>query len=138
MAELFCEVVTPARVVFSGTATLVVVPGEVGELGFQPLHAPLAALLGVGEVRLTFADGGKEFIAISQGYVKVLEDKVTILTESAELSSEIDAKYAEKQLEDARSRLSQEDLSDVEVLKAEMELKRAQARLKVAERRQKN
>lgn len=135
--ELLVEIVTPEKVAFSGKATLVVVPGAAGELGFQPLHAPLAALLTVGEVRLTFADSSKEFVAISGGYVKVFEDKVTIMAETAEKSSEIDMKRAGEALDRARDQLEQGSGEEIDLLRAQLALRKAEARLKVAEKKKK-
>ena len=55
---LLLEIVTPERLAYRDTVDAVNVPGSDGELGILPHHAPLLAMLGVGELR--FRKGGTE------------------------------------------------------------------------------
>ena len=48
---LLLEIVTPERLAYRDTVDSVNVPGSDGELGILPHHAPLLAMLGVGELR---------------------------------------------------------------------------------------
>lgn len=82
-AALKVSIICPERRVFEGDAELVVVPAWDGEIGILRGHAPLMALLGDGELRLKH-EGGEQRFAVAGGFVQVIDDQVTILSESAE------------------------------------------------------
>ena len=87
--RLRLEVATPTRLVVSGEADEVVVPGVEGSFGVLPGHAPLLSLVGTGEVM--YRTGREEHhLAVSGGFAEVGPDHVTILTETAERPEEID------------------------------------------------
>ena len=83
MAELDCEILTPAGRVFEGRAEMVVVPGAEGELGVLPRHSAIIARLKVGEVRVKFAGNEWRSWAINEGYFKMQYDRATVLVEDA-------------------------------------------------------
>ena len=81
--RLRLEVATPTRLVVSGEADEVVVPGSEGSFGVLPGHAPLLSLVGTGEVM--YRTGREEHhLAVSGGFAEVGPTHVTILAESAE------------------------------------------------------
>lgn len=122
------EIVTPEKKVFTGDVSFVVVPGELGELGILPNHAPLVSGLKIGIVRVQ--QEGKPFkVAISGGFVEVRNNKVTILADTAEREDEIDRERAEAARERAEKRLS-EKAADLDLKRAELALQRALNRLK--------
>lgn len=125
------EVITPDRVVLSDNQiTSVVVPGSEGYLGVLANHAPLVAELGVGRLELRRADGGSDAMALTGGFVEVLDNTVTVLAQTAELAQEIDPERAEKAVKRAEERLTTG--SDVDMDRAQAALKRALNRLNVA------
>lgn len=77
------EIVTPKGIIFSGNAKGAQFPGSEGELGILPNHASLVTLLDTGIIEVTDLDDDIERVAISWGYLKVSEDKVTVLAEGA-------------------------------------------------------
>jgi len=77
------RVVSPAETVFEGEAAALVVPSWDGQLGVLPGHAPLLALLGVGELTVDRPGGGSEAFQVAGGALKVQDDEVTVLTEYA-------------------------------------------------------
>lgn len=128
------ELATPARLVVSTGADEVVVPGAEGYFGVLPGHAPLLALLGVGEVR--YRSGREEhYLAVCGGFAEVSADRVTILAESTERPEEIDVARARAARERAESRLALRGGEDVDVARAMTALRRAETRLQVAARR---
>jgi len=132
MADTFqLEIVTPEkRVVETGAAEEVQIPGKNGYLGVLPGHAPLITELAVGEV--TFRENATEqHLAVAWGFAEVLPNKVTILAETAERPSEIDVKRAREAKERAEQRLTSGDTS-VDVERALDSLHRAESRLDVA------
>lgn len=77
------SVISPEQTVFDGAADAVVAPAWDGELGILRGHAPLMALLGSGQLRIT-RGGGTETFRVSGGFLQVLDDVVTVLSEQTE------------------------------------------------------
>ena len=74
------DIVSLERSVFSGRASFVVIPGEQGDLGILPGHAPLMAELRPGWVRVDQGDPvAEEHFYVSGGAVEVQPERVTIL-----------------------------------------------------------
>jgi len=139
MADTFqLEIVTPEKKVVATTAEEIQIPGRNGYLGILPGHAPLITELAVGEISYRENSGSssgsnsnEQRLAVAWGFAEVLTEKVTILAETAERPSEIDAERARKAKERAEQRLTSGD-SSVNVERALDALQRAQARLDVA------
>lgn len=83
MASLDVRVVSPQKIVFEGAASSLVAPAWDGDIGVLPGHAPLLALLGVGELSVDRPGGGSDTFHVAGGVLKVERDKVTLLTEYA-------------------------------------------------------
>lgn len=83
MAALNVRVVAPDRVVFEGAASSVVAPAWDGQVGVLPGHAPMIALLGVGQLDIDLKPNGSDRYQLAGGVMKVENDEVTILTEYA-------------------------------------------------------
>ncbi|MDN9009205.1 F0F1 ATP synthase subunit epsilon [Brevibacillus laterosporus] len=131
MSKMVIEIVTPERVVYSGEATMVIARGVEGELGILPNHTPLVTPLKIAPVRIK-QEGDKEtVIAVSGGFMEVRGQKVTILAEAAEQSTDIDTARAELAKQRAEKRLN-EKFPDLDVHRAEYALQRAIVRLDVA------
>ncbi len=78
------DVVSAEESIFSGLAELVVVPGEMGELGIYPRHAPLLTRIKPGSVRLKLPNQSEDtLIYVSGGMLEVQPDLVTILADTA-------------------------------------------------------
>jgi F-type H+-transporting ATPase subunit epsilon len=122
------EVVSPESVLFSGEATMVITRTlGGGEIAFQAGHAPFLAALTENHTRVFLADGSVEDIAVHGGFVEVSNNKVSILSDSAELGSKIDVERARAAL--ARSEESLRGEADEAAASAKA---RAQARLRAA------
>ena len=128
------ELATPTRLVVAETADEVVVPRSEGYFGVLPGHAPLLALLGVGEV-LYRIGRDEHYLAVSGGFAEVGPERVTILADSAERPEEIDLVRARAARERADGRLTARAPEDTDYRRALSALARAQARLQVAARR---
>jgi F-type H+-transporting ATPase subunit epsilon len=102
---------------------------EGGEIAFMAGHAPFLGALGVGMVRIKKADGGEEAAAVHGGFVEVRDNRVIVLSDVAELASQIDVDRARRAKEAAEHKDS--GMDDAE---AEAALRRANARLAAAER----
>ena len=80
---LHVVVISPETTVYEGAADSVVAPAWTGELGILRGHAPLMALLGEGDLRVT-TGGRTERFHVQGGFLQVLDDVVTVLSEHAE------------------------------------------------------
>jgi len=128
------EIVTPERQAYSDEVDAVVCPGIDGELGVLPHHAPLLSLLGVGELRIR-KGGEEEYFAIAGGFVQVRPDKVVIMAELADLSSEIDLEAAEEARNEAERALQQGFDEPADLARARAAMERALLHIRVGERR---
>jgi F-type H+-transporting ATPase subunit epsilon len=98
-----------------------------GEIAFLAGHAPLIGSLEIGIVRIKTPGGGEEAAAVHGGFVEVRDNRVIILSDVAELASQIDVERARRQRDDAEERLRHIHDADCEA-----QLRRAQVRLEVA------
>jgi len=130
---LMLEVVTPERKVLSEEISSIIVPAIEGYLGILPNHAPMISGLEPGVVKYKVAGEYKK-MAISGGFLEVSDNKASILANTAEMAEEIDLKRAQASKERAEKRLHNKN--GVDLLRAEMSLKRAIARLRVTGREQ--
>ena len=131
---LTLQIITPERIVFEEqNVDSLTVPGAEGELTILPEHAALMTALRPGPV--VFRRGNDEVdLALSGGFMEVRDDKVIVLADTAERSDEIDAARAEEARERARQQLAHRD-ADIDFAATMASLERAQARLRVSERR---
>lgn len=122
------EVVSPEQVLFSGQATMVITRTlGGGEIAFLPGHAAFLGALQECHTRVFLENGSVEDIAVHGGFVEVSNNKVSILSDSAELGSAIDIERARAAKERAEATLRHEH--DAEAVSA---LSRAHARLHAA------
>jgi F-type H+-transporting ATPase subunit epsilon len=130
MAETIqLEIVTPERLVVNETAEEIQIPGKSGYLGILPGHAPLITELAVGEI--TYRTGGQlKRLAVAWGFAEVLQNKVTILAETAERAEEIDVKRAQSAQQQAEQELKKSGPGGNP--EAEAALARANTRIDVA------
>ena len=134
---LTLEIVTPEEKLYLGSADSVVLPTRSGEVGILPGHLPLITMVEPGELVLTnpgpnkaLPDGhedrdkpGPNELAVDKGFVRVLGDVVSVLTEAAINVEEIDLskveeaeERAKKSLEEARKK---KDIDPAEIEKLE-------------------
>ena len=126
MAEpLTVEVVSPEAVLYSGQATMVITRTlGGGEIAFQAGHAPFLGALIENHTRVFLVAGTVEDFAVHGGFGEVSTNKVSILSDTAELASQIDVERARAAKERAEAQLRHGH--DAEALSA---LSRANARL---------
>ena len=134
MEALRLEIVTPDKVVLEANVDYVGAPGVDGEVGVLPGHIPLLAALSIGE--LYYKQGAETHWAfVAGGFAEVSDNKVSILAEAAELSSDIDVDRAQQALERAQARLeAKPGKADVDLIRATAALQRAVGRIHVASR----
>jgi len=97
-----CKVVTPEKVVLDTEAEFVALPAWDGEIGVLRHRAPLMVKLGIGILRVTTADG-KEQMAIDGGFAEMVDNQLSILTEGAHFSTDLDRDAVQQALADAQA-----------------------------------
>lgn len=131
MSELFLEIISPSRQVFSGEIKSITVPGTKGRFQVLKNHAPIISTFEIGMIRVDLKDKPKYF-ATAGGTIEVLNNKVLVLADSIESADEIDLDRALKAKERAEKRLSEKS-HDIDVERAQAALARALNRIKVKE-----
>jgi F-type H+-transporting ATPase subunit epsilon len=154
------ELVTPERILLTGSASEVILRTGEGDVTFLAGHTPLVGTVEPGVVRVARPEGGVVKVAVHGGFVQVEQDvpagsdaagegagasgtRVTVLAGVAELAEEIDTERARVALEGAESRVAElggsarssgeGDEPDAELVEAEAALRRAQVRLEASE-----
>ena len=127
------EVVTPDRIFFGGETDMTIVRTTEGDLGILHDHEPLVAPLRVGSIRVKQENGTFRWAACTEGFVIVNDEKVTIITDSAEWADEIDVDRAQKAKERAEHRLHihKVENKDIDVARAKAALERAINRMRL-------
>lgn len=133
MATMRLEIITAERVVYSDDVEALVAPGTEGDLGILPHHAALMTMLQPGELMVR-KDGEETYLAVTGGFLEVMENRISILADAAERSEEIDEERAQAAMELAQERIAMRS-ADVDLEQALSQLRRATVRLSVARRR---
>lgn len=133
MATLRLEIVTTEAKTYSEDVDMVTIPGSEGELGILPMHAPLMTQLKPGELKIK--QGGQETsLAVGGGFAEVTGDRVSILTDMAVRSSDIDEAAAQAAIDRAKAALEDKSLGEEGQAAAQAEIARSLARLHVKRR----
>ena len=79
---LTLEIITPDERVLNTEAKEVIMPTEMGEVGILAGHVPMVTKIIAGELKVV-NESGTEFIAVDQGFARVLGNTISVLTEAA-------------------------------------------------------
>jgi F-type H+-transporting ATPase subunit epsilon len=123
------ELVAADRLVWSGEATRVIARTTEGDVGVLPNHAPMLAVMVDGIVDVTTSDGETWVAAVNTGFLSVAGNRISILSEQAQMTHEIDLERARQDLQRAES--SGENSDDASEAAARAW---AEARIRAAER----
>ncbi|MGB6309888.1 MAG: F0F1 ATP synthase subunit epsilon [Steroidobacteraceae bacterium] len=127
------DIVSAEGQIFSGEASMVFVPGKLGDLGIAPRHAPLLTMLKAGEVRVQSEGAEEQSFYVGGGTLEVQPNRVTVLADTAARAKDLDeaaALAAKQRAEDAlRQRTDKVDIAE-----AQAELARVVAQLRAIER----
>lgn len=127
------DIVSVEKQIFSGDVEMILVSGEMGELGIAPGHSQLLTTLRPGFVKATLPDKSEEVFHISGGMLEVQPYRVSILADTADRADDIDEQAALAAKEQAEKVLAGNS-SDIDVARATAELAEAIARLRTLQR----
>ncbi len=123
------ELVAADRLVWSGEAKMVIARTTEGDVGILPNHAPMLSLMVQGIVDVTTSDNETWIAAVDAGFLSVANNRISILSEHAEMSHDIDLEKARADLERTKTEGAADDDA---VEKAEQAW--AEARIRAAEK----
>jgi F-type H+-transporting ATPase subunit epsilon len=126
--QLQVDIVSAEQQIFSGPADMVIAPGEDGELGIMPEHAPLLTRIKPGTIRIQQGGQDTEVIYVSGGMMEVQPDRVTVLADTSVRAHDLDeakALEAERQAKEALINKT----GALDIAKAQAELAEAAAQL---------
>lgn len=130
-------VLSAERELYSGEATAVTAPTEMGEITVMSNHIPLVSNLHAGELTIRKADGKTDWLFAGGGVLEFTpENECRVLADVAERVEEIDEKRAEEAKERAKKTLEAAE-SEPEVAAAQASLMKAIARIRIAEKNRK-
>ncbi len=131
------SLVTPDGAVYEGEVEMIIVPGQIGDIGVLARHAPLIATLRAGSTRVHPGDGAEVLeYATGPGFFQVLENRAIALVDAAVEASQIDDAAARAQLEAAQAELEAIDRGDstADRWQVEQRIRHAENQLSVAGR----
>ena len=88
-SPLTVEIITPQKVVYSGKAVSVSMPGSLAPFQVLSRHAPIVSSLEVGLIRIVGQNNNYTWFAVGSGFTEVLANRVSILVEHAVEASSI-------------------------------------------------
>jgi F-type H+-transporting ATPase subunit epsilon len=125
---LHVDIVSAERQIFSGLAEMVIAPGESGELGILPEHAPLLTRIKPGTVRILQTGAEEEVIYVSGGMMEVQPDRVTVLADTSVRAHDLDEAKATESLRLAKEALAN-NTSAMDIARAQAEIAQAVAQI---------
>jgi len=125
---LHVDIVSAEAEIFSGTATMVFAPAEMGEVGISPRHTPLLTRLKPGEVRVQTQQGEELSFFVSGGLLEVQPHIVTVLSDTAIRADDLDEAQALEAKERAEKMLADKS-ADIDYAMAQAELAQSMAQL---------
>ncbi len=132
------DVVSAEEQIFSGLAEVVVVPGEMGELGIYPRHTALMTRIKPGSVRIKRPDQEQEeVIYVSGGMLEVQPNVVTVLADTAIRGGDLDEARALEAKQAAEEAIKNRT-SDIDYAAAQAELAEAIAQLRAIQQLRKH
>lgn len=131
--KIHVDVVSAEGEIYSGEANRVFVPGEMGEIGILPRHAPLLTRLKPGDLRIQVEDEAEQSVFVSGGLLEVQPHLITVLADTAERAEDIDEAKAEQAKQQAEQAISEAG-DEESMARAQARLAEAAARLDMLQR----
>lgn len=132
MSTIRVDIVSAEKELYSGDAVMVYAPASQGEVGIAPQHAPLVTQMSPGEVRVELENGEELGFFVSGGLMEILPKVVTILSDSADRTEDLDEEAVLKAKEEAEKAFADVHESNFEF--AQQQLIEASARYEAMQR----
>lgn len=133
MANFKLEIITPIGKKFSQEIEFVKVRTTEGDMGILPNHAPFVAALQPEEISIKVTKGNEIKYYISNGFIEINNNNVTIIVDEALLPEEIDIEMAKKEVQLAQEKLKKVN-EDKQIMLVQKTLQDALMKVKIAEK----
>lgn len=135
MSGFYLKIISANRVFFSGRCSSLIIPAIDGEKEILAHHENMVIAVDDGEMRFKIEDENQwNYAVVGMGFVQIVNNRVTLLVETAERPEEIDEKRAREAMERAKESLRQKQ-SIQEFYHTQANLARAMARLRIADKK---
>lgn len=131
MSTFSLKIIASDKVFYNGRAEMVTVPALDGEKCLLAHHENIVIATDVGALRFRTEDGTVCEAIVGKGFAEAMNNRVTVLVDTAERPEDIDAKRAEEALERAKEQLRQKQ-SIQEYYHSQASMARAMTRLKLS------
>lgn len=128
------EIVTPERVVLKEDVLQATIPTRNGEITILPNHIPLVSILKPGVLEVKRPDNQIEIISVSGGFIEVLEGKIVILADTAEIAHELDEQRIEEARQKAEDMKKWKDIDEMQFAEISALIEKQMARSKAVKR----
>lgn len=128
--KLIAEIITPEKIVYKEEADEVIVPSINGQISILPNHVRLITQIVPGEL-IIIKDNQHFPVAITNGFMEVDNNHISILANFAERAEDIEIAKVEEAKQKAE-KLMNEKATDNELKIAEAELQKTILQLRVA------
>ena len=102
--HLVLSIYASNKLAFAGRAKTLTIPAVDGEQAFLAQHENIVAAIIPGEMRFEEADGTKHVLAVSSGFVEMINNRVKLFCLTAESPEEIDIRRHRKRRREQKSR----------------------------------
>ena len=126
------KIIASDRVFYEGRCRKLILPAPDGEMGILANHENMVIAVKVGDARMEIEEGNWVDVAVGRGFAEVVNNRVTVLVDTAERPEEIDVRRAEEAKERAEEQMRQKQ-SIQEYYRTQASLARAMNRLKVSQ-----
>ena len=107
MADFQVHILAADHTLYEGPCQSLVVPALRGQYGILAHHSNTVCGIVPGRLTYRTPDGTEQVLAVSSGLVKMEDNDVLVLVDSAERPEEIDANWAQREADEAREILLQ-------------------------------
>ncbi len=126
------KIIASDKVFYEGRCRKMTIPAADGEIGILPNHENMIIAIVVGIGRVEIEEGKPLEVALGGGFAEIVNNRVTLIVDTAEKPEDIDIRRAREQRERAEEQLRQKQ-SIQEYYHTQASLARAMNRLKLAQ-----
>lgn len=126
------EIVTPDKKFFNDDVEMIVVNTSRGQIGVLKNHAPMVFAVIAGTIKIR-KDNQDKRAFVSEGFMEVNNNVVTLMVDAAEWPEDIDVNRALRAKERAQEMLSRK-LAEKEYIRSKAALLRAVERIKITKK----
>ena len=126
------KIIASDKVFYEGRCRKLTIPAPDGEMGLLPNHENMVIAIAVGIARMETGEGNQQEIALGQGFAEVVNNRVTLIVDTAERPEDIDVRHAQEQRERAEEQMRQKQ-SIQQYYHTQASLARAMNRLRLAQ-----